>query len=525
MVDECAESPIPKKKKDSYFSSQESVGKGYNVLPKLTIEGEKALGELRISSPAGVPHLFLENFFGHNIVYFDQRLYAVKHGMSFGAQTLDAHASSDYVSDLLFYVLEQMRKKLNPLDTILIDTAYGFYVYIAQNSYVATRIAFPEGTGMTGMPESQETWRAIHLGELYARLESIRNNEMEIVLHIGFPKTGSKFLQTNVFPHLAGYHYVDWETDFFSREILKLKYGNPACSVESIRQAFIEYMSVRSESKVIISDESFTDIWDRGKGWLEKAIVLKAIFPQAKIICVIREQTALLGSLYLEHLRAGGFVSCERFLRAEGGVLKFDYIDYSGYSQVMVESLDYRVVSDIYVDLFGEQNVKFFAFELLRKNPHDYVEKICAFLNVAAPATLRMSVENRAYGVVGMHLARVINRFIIHEHGNLGCIVERPFFQKLDTLVHQLDRRLPIREVSKWKCLRNTFLRKIAIRSWKLSACFTVNNAITALDKLFYRKVDPIPEMLKSQLVSFYAERNEMLNKKHNLNLQQLGYY
>lgn len=471
------------------------------------------------------PILLFEKIFGYNLVYFRGKVYSVPlENERFSSDKISQYDSSDYVTDIYFHIIEKLRDIADQNCPLFIDHAFGCEIYLFQKSFVA----LPKGiyrSGANEFPGISRQRRADTLADIYLLLQQLRNERLKVYLHVGLPKTASKFLQVNVFPHLAHAHYIDCQTNFFTREFLKFKYGNPLAAINQVRDAFYDYISLVDEDNVIISDESLTDLWDRGKGFLEKAIGLKQIFPAARILLVIREQTSLLRSLYLQHLKEGGCLSPTRFLRMEVDRVPFDYIDYSAFPEIMVETLDYNKLLTMYEDIFGAENVGVFVFEEMLVDAPQYVNKIGSFMHLALGDELRASVENRAYGVIGMWVARVLNKLVIRGNGTFGVLVERPFHSALNRWVEAFDRLLPVVEAPQWKISLNLAIRMMILKMRDVIKRITVNNFAEFLDNLVYIKADPISPQIKNQLCDFFRESNKHLSVQRGLELQRYDYF
>ncbi|MHC4245827.1 MAG: hypothetical protein ACYSUU_03395 [Planctomycetota bacterium] len=133
-------------------------------------------------------------------------------------------------------------------------------------------------------------------------------------------------------------------------------------------------------SPVVISNERFSG--NPAAGWFDAertARRLASLVPEARILLVVREQHALLRSIWLQQVRIGGISGIEDFLRpldpGDHRLPAFDprFLEFDRY----VDLLD---------EIFGEQNVLVLPFEGLRDDATRHLERIEAFSGIAFPA-------------------------------------------------------------------------------------------------------------------------------------------
>lgn len=480
------------------------------MLLKKLVQLDQVVWGFQMRPGLSTPLLILEGFHGYNVVYWLRALYAVEQGKAFDAYRASMHVSSESILDLCFYCVEEASRKRGSGQPLEIDTAYGFRICAHDGVYYA----FNETAGTTQDTSASNPYTFKSLAELYAALQRLHRGCLEIYIHVGLPKTGSKFLQKSLFPKLGGLHFVDWQSDFFTKEFLKLKYGNPWLAIEDIRQAFEEYIAFVDETKIVISDESLTDLWDRGAGWFEKASALKRIFPSARIILTLREQADLLVSLYMQYLREGGFGSLAYFLRFHEGHIHADFIDYSSSRQMMVESLDFDRLTRLYEEIFGPDSVHVFRYEQLRDQPIAFLAQICAAMGVAVPEVSFDERHNRAYGRVGMVLSRLLNRFIVREEGNIGLWIDRPGYGFLSRVVNRFDQVLPIADRPLLQARINGYIRSVILALWRTSGHIELRRLIDSLDRLLYMPVTVLPDTVRTEIQTLFAASNRSLEMR-----------
>jgi len=214
----------------------------------------------------------------------------------------------------------------------------------------------------------------------------------EIFLHIGLHKTGTTFLQKEVFPKIKDIEFHD-------------------------RKYLIYDMQVNQNKKILFSGERYSVSMPHYRYVYEcndALLNLKKLFPDAKIIVGFRDKKEWLYSCYYQFIKgAGGFLSFDSYLEK----YKEHILDFEKYL------LEIRSLwEDVFVYDFAE----------FRKDPHVVVGKICAFMDVDVP-----SFENRRYNVsMSKHQIFVLSiiNFVVSLNGKI------PAYKIVQFFIHLLRR-------------------------------------------------------------------------------------
>lgn len=178
----------------------------------------------------------------------------------------------------------------------------------------------------------------------------------ETILHIGMPRTGTTFLQHEVFPKL-NIRYISPE--FF-------KYGHIG--------TLAEFYSYILERDTLISNENvYCDMWSKKDTRFERLEILHKLFPHAKIIFGVRDKEALKKSWYKKSIGVGATWNYEEFLKN----INLNLFEYEPYVEKLRE-----LFSNVYV----------YRFEDFVKNPEEIIKNICNFIGVEMP-----EIEKEAY--------------------------------------------------------------------------------------------------------------------------------
>lgn len=164
----------------------------------------------------------------------------------------------------------------------------------------------------------------------------------DIIIHIGLHKTATTFLQKDIFPYVRGYNFI-YYFDFKK--------------------------SYKYSKKIIISDETLsgTPFFNKDPNVrFDIAGKLKLLFPEARILLVLREKEGWVKSLYGEYVRKGGYCSFNTFKKNfnKGWLEYHKYIDYLK-----------NTFNDLYVCYYED----------LRFNHYKFVKNICFWIGVKPP--------------------------------------------------------------------------------------------------------------------------------------------
>ncbi len=194
----------------------------------------------------------------------------------------------------------------------------------------------------------------------------------KLLIHIGYHKTGTSWLQTHLFPNSAlGFGQVD-------RDLLRncvigkrpLEFSALDCA-ESLAPEIEQ--QVKQGLCPVLSHEALSGNIHAG-GYQSKEIAdrLATMYSSAKILIVIREQRAMIQSCYQQYIKIGGQSTLKEYVLPPE----------RWSSRIPLFSLDnfkYHLLIDYYHKLFGESNVCVIPYELFFSEPRTFVQSILEF--------------------------------------------------------------------------------------------------------------------------------------------------
>jgi hypothetical protein len=271
------------------------------------------------------------------------------------------------------------------------------------------------------------------------------------IVHIGYHKTGTSWLQKRLFRADLGFDLVSlskkrsdfaWVHDFDFEP-------------ERYRREFVPGIeaSWRQGRVPVISQERLSGNPHSG-GFDSRTLAdrLHAVFPHARVLIVVREQRAMILSAYSQYVKAGGAVSLRDYLFGKRDHRRPEFsFDHFRYDRLV----------EHYQSRFGRERVLVQTYERFRESPREYVSSILDFCGAKLEEELTFSrVENPSLGPVALGLQRWLNPFVVRNSLNGSSPLALP---RLRPPVRALMRGLDWLTPDSWnERLRQRWRRRIA---------------------------------------------------------------
>lgn len=240
------------------------------------------------------------------------------------------------------------------------------------------------------------------------------------IVHIGFPKTASTWLQKNFFVHARNVVVVD-------EKVIKRDIISPT---DFVFDSKVFWENDFSEERLVVSDENLIgSIHDGGLQLLHTKEMLnriKTLFPNDDVVLFLRNQVSIITSGYLQYVKMGGNYSVNKFLfdkdysfTATRKLFNFDFLNY------------YELISYC-KRLFGEDRFFVYLYEDFSVNPYSFIQKFVANHQLDVEVDkLDFSRVNRRYGKSMFVFARFLNSFTKRPLINKYYIIHIPFWYGL----------------------------------------------------------------------------------------------
>lgn len=240
-----------------------------------------------------------------------------------------------------------------------------------------------------------------------------------LLIHVGYHKTGTSYLQRLVFND-AAQGFCSPVDRHLLRDVF-VRSSPYAFDPAATRAAFLPQVAQVSAARLVpvLSHEQFTG-QPAGGGYglrrrereasrKEVAERIHNTFPEARILIVIREQSAMAHSIYK-------WLVCGWEGRLSASIEQF--LDQSplehGYSPLFnFEYLEYHWVIQHFRKLYGDSAVLTLPYEWLRKDPLSFVNRIRVFVDL--PHVDRIPTEHINVGrsAASCQVKRWLNRIVV----------------------------------------------------------------------------------------------------------------
>jgi len=195
-----------------------------------------------------------------------------------------------------------------------------------------------------------------------------------IIAHIGYHKTASSWLHHEFYGDpTTGFHVLDKK----SREapVHRIVRDPPLqFDAASVRAEF-DPLFANAEAAGLVPVVSYARLSGHAfsGGYDSKLLAdrLHEVFPEARIVIVIREQRSIIVSTYKQYVNAGGICKLEHFLEPTRENRRIPPFSYSFY--------EYEHLIEYYHSIYGRESVLVLPYELFPAEPREFVARISAF--------------------------------------------------------------------------------------------------------------------------------------------------
>mgnify|MGYP003632450845 FL=1 len=259
-----------------------------------------------------------------------------------------------------------------------------------------------------------------------ASLRGASDRIADPLIHIGFHKTGSTWLQNIIFSDKARGFTSDTHE---ARHRLVERLVRPDVldfDATGERNYYRKYQEAAHSSglDLVLSHERLSGY--PSSGGHDRTIIaqrLKDMFPNARILIVIREQKSLIRSMYSQHITDGGVEGLDRFLNVPEPAL-------GRKPSFSMQFYRFDRLIHHYQQLFGKTGVLVLPFEMLRSDGQKFADRIADFCgkeNVVLPENRPVNMKRP---LVMQAVQRPLNAVFYHNELSPGALFHIKRFHK-----------------------------------------------------------------------------------------------
>jgi len=270
---------------------------------------------------------------------------------------------------------------------------------------------------------------------------------LKIIFHIGFHKTGTTWLQRNVFSNLnlVVNSEKPWDDAFLRYLILSDEASFEVTACKQLLKDRLKESSVNIVSAERLTGHPYSGHIDRYRIMNR----IKLCFPEAQVICGVRKPASIIESIYKQMVKEG----------YPGKIESLFYDQWKGFS-FDLNAYDYLKFYNYSLNLFGKENIFFFAYERFKLDNESLLLNLSQFLetDLLKSSNKSMGVENKAFKNSYYRVRRILNYFTFGELNKTPIVVLpkslqnliikffRPFFSNKPfnltkySNVHELDK-------------------------------------------------------------------------------------
>ncbi|MCB9898544.1 MAG: sulfotransferase [Planctomycetes bacterium] len=254
------------------------------------------------------------------------------------------------------------------------------------------------------------------------------------LIHIGYHKTGTSWLQERLFPRRdLGWMRVSLKQPRFHAP------HSFDFDAESYRAHYLPRVAQATEEGAVpvLSGERLSGNPHSG-GYDSKEIAdrLRSVFDDARILVVVREQRSMILSSYFQYVRVGGACSLADYAFAPP--------DYRR-PMFSLDNFRYDRLVAYYQKLFGRSRVMVGLFEDFRANVRAFVRSVSRFGGAETPDDAPFDERvNPSLGPVSVCLRRRMNPFLKRDSVNgYSPLHNRPIGKLLRPTIRLADHLAP----------------------------------------------------------------------------------
>ena len=265
---------------------------------------------------------------------------------------------------------------------------------------------------------------------------SISLKETPVLVHVGLPKCASTWLQRTVFG-VAKYGFAAPWGGMTARAVTDFVAIDPLVfDADAVRAGYEAALGAPPPegARLVVSHEALSSRPGSGQYYAPYvAERLRAVFPRARVLVVVREQKSIIYSIHNETVRNGRTRTIEEFIGTGR--------EPDGWtSPCQLSFFEYDRLLRCYRERFGDENVLMLPMELLRSDHDAFCARLLDFAGLPQVPIARSAARNTGLGAFAMALTRRTNRLVRRDptRRNVGTS-----FDYMRRTIRQIDRVVP----------------------------------------------------------------------------------
>jgi len=207
---------------------------------------------------------------------------------------------------------------------------------------------------------------------------------------------------------------------------------------------------------------------------------LYSVYPDVKIIIIIREQTSIIRYFYLNYLRAGGMCDLADYINPNSTSMRLPRFDLNYF--------EYDRTISYCCKLFGPEHILVHTYEMLRDDKIGFYNKFLVLAGLDPNMLCKDSpASNQGMSPQVLKLKRFINPFIQRDmiNGYSPFVIPAPVMNFIETAMRRIDTLISVEN------------KKITIRK--------------------------LEDEIHEYTVGIHAESNQLTSELISIDLSQLG--
>jgi hypothetical protein len=269
---------------------------------------------------------------------------------------------------------------------------------------------------------------------------------IRVLIHIGYHKTGTTWLQKSLFAnHATGYQWLGNKAPPIWHLVLARPLEFDAGASRADLAPLLDDVIGQGRVPVLSFERLSGHPFSGGYDSKEIANRLRDVLPEGRVLIVIREQSDVIASTYKYYVRRGGACSVSRFLKPPGQhearVPLFD-----------PRHFEYHHLIRHYQALFGDDAVLTLPYDQFARDPVSFIVRIAGFAGRPVPQDVLHALRferrrHRSPSAAAIAVNRRLNRLVVRSDTNPAPVFASHLAERIARRIdpRQIDRAVPER--------------------------------------------------------------------------------